>query len=205
MKIQCVVFCTRLCGSFNHHCCFCFSNVSPCCPLPADGEDSTVSIQIKLENEGSDEELETDMLYSPQLALKLALTEWLGEFGVPHQYNSKNGQLFYCFNAVSSSITWNKWCGQPSMRMKNMIDWGSSLSFRPTGASKWCKKHSYRCVICGCSLSLLFNNSHNCVPAAYHVFSHVTSLSGSTHAPHGKNTSGGGRGKVYYHSDKILL
>lgn len=29
------------------------------------------------------------MLYSPQLALKLALTEWLGEFGVPHQYNSK--------------------------------------------------------------------------------------------------------------------
>ncbi|KAL3972089.1 ceramide synthetase [Sarotherodon galilaeus] len=52
-----------------------------------DGEDSTVSIQIKLENEGSDEELETDILYSPQLALKLALTEWLGEFGVPHQYN----------------------------------------------------------------------------------------------------------------------
>ncbi|TKS65773.1 Protein O-GlcNAcase [Collichthys lucidus] len=52
-----------------------------------DGEDSTVSIQIKLENEGSDEELETDMLYSPQLALKLALTEWLGEFCVPHQYN----------------------------------------------------------------------------------------------------------------------
>uniref|UniRef100_A0A671YHA9 Protein O-GlcNAcase n=1 Tax=Sparus aurata TaxID=8175 RepID=A0A671YHA9_SPAAU len=55
----------------------------------ADGEDSTVSIQIKLENEGSDEELETDMLYSPQLALKLALTEWLGEFCVPHQYNSR--------------------------------------------------------------------------------------------------------------------
>lgn len=54
-----------------------------------DGEDSTVSIQIKLENEGSDEELETDMLYSPQLALKLALTEWLGDFGVPHQYNSR--------------------------------------------------------------------------------------------------------------------
>ncbi|CAB1343372.1 unnamed protein product, partial [Coregonus sp. 'balchen'] len=54
-----------------------------------DGEDSTLSIQIKLENEGSDEELETDMLYSPQLALKLALTEWLGEFLVPHQYNSR--------------------------------------------------------------------------------------------------------------------
>lgn len=64
--------------------------VSSSFPLPADGEDSTVSIQIKLENEGSDEELETDMLYSPQLALRLALTEWLGEFGVPHQYNSKS-------------------------------------------------------------------------------------------------------------------
>ncbi|XP_063047035.1 protein O-GlcNAcase [Engraulis encrasicolus] len=54
-----------------------------------DGEDSTVSIQIKLENEGSDEELETDMLYSPQLALKMALTEWLHDFGDPHQYNSR--------------------------------------------------------------------------------------------------------------------
>lgn len=48
-----------------------------------------MSIQIKLENEGSDEELETDMLYSPQLALKLALTEWLGEFCVPRQYNGE--------------------------------------------------------------------------------------------------------------------
>ncbi|TRY74205.1 hypothetical protein DNTS_004370 [Danionella cerebrum] len=56
---------------------------------PSDSEDSTVSIQIKLENEGSDEELETDILYSPQIALKLALTEWLVEFGVPHQYNSR--------------------------------------------------------------------------------------------------------------------
>ncbi|KAI7805592.1 putative bifunctional protein NCOAT [Triplophysa rosa] len=54
-----------------------------------DSEDSTVSIQIKLENEGSDEELETDILYSPQIALKLALSEWLSEFGVPHQYNSR--------------------------------------------------------------------------------------------------------------------
>lgn len=62
----------------------------------ADGEESAVSIQIKLENEGSDEELETDMLYSPQLALKLALTEWLSEFGVPHQYNSKiNPRVFF--------------------------------------------------------------------------------------------------------------
>lgn len=57
----------------------------------ADSEDSTVSIQIKLENEGSDEDIETDVLYSPQMALKLALTEWLQEFGVPHQYSSKFG------------------------------------------------------------------------------------------------------------------
>lgn len=64
-------------------------------PQPADGEDSTVSIQIKLENEGSDEELETDMLYSPQMALKLALTEWLTEFSVPHQYNSKSNPSKY--------------------------------------------------------------------------------------------------------------
>ncbi|XP_051945866.1 protein O-GlcNAcase-like [Xyrauchen texanus] len=54
-----------------------------------DTEDSAVSIQIKLENEGSDEELETDILYSPQIALKLALSEWLSEFVVPHQYNSR--------------------------------------------------------------------------------------------------------------------
>ncbi|XP_048869366.1 protein O-GlcNAcase [Brienomyrus brachyistius] len=54
-----------------------------------DGEDTAVSIQIRLENEGSDEELETDVLYSPQLALKLALTDWLAEFGEPHQYNSR--------------------------------------------------------------------------------------------------------------------
>uniref|UniRef100_A0A669CA88 Protein O-GlcNAcase n=1 Tax=Oreochromis niloticus TaxID=8128 RepID=A0A669CA88_ORENI len=93
------LFCpTEYCGTF------CYPNVSQSPYLhtvgekllpgidvlwTADGEDSTISIQIKLENEGSDEELETDMLYSPQLALKLALTEWLGEFGVPHQYNSR--------------------------------------------------------------------------------------------------------------------
>ncbi|XP_036192111.1 protein O-GlcNAcase isoform X4 [Myotis myotis] len=58
------------------------------CPT-ADSEDSTVSIQIKLENEGSDEDIETDVLYSPQMALKLALTEWLQDFGVPHQYSSR--------------------------------------------------------------------------------------------------------------------
>ncbi|XP_041065110.1 protein O-GlcNAcase isoform X2 [Carcharodon carcharias] len=52
-----------------------------------DTEESTVSIQIKLENEGSDEEIEMDILYSPQMALKMAISEWLQEFGVPHQYN----------------------------------------------------------------------------------------------------------------------
>ena len=71
--------------------------VSPSCRSPGDSEDSTVSIQIKLENEGSDEELETDMLYSPQLALKLALTEWLGEFGVPHQYNSMSSLVIILY------------------------------------------------------------------------------------------------------------
>ncbi|MEE6486093.1 hypothetical protein FKM82_014501 [Ascaphus truei] len=54
-----------------------------------DSEESTVSIQIKLENEGSDEDLETDVLYSPQMALKMALTDWLLEFGVPLQYSSR--------------------------------------------------------------------------------------------------------------------
>uniref|UniRef100_A0A8C2WW08 O-GlcNAcase n=1 Tax=Cyclopterus lumpus TaxID=8103 RepID=A0A8C2WW08_CYCLU len=93
------LFCpTEYCGTF------CYPNVSQSPYLhtvgeklllgievlwTADGEDSTVSIQIKLENEGSDEELETDMLYSPQLALKLALTEWLEDFVQPHQYNSR--------------------------------------------------------------------------------------------------------------------
>uniref|UniRef100_A0A672MSM6 Protein O-GlcNAcase n=1 Tax=Sinocyclocheilus grahami TaxID=75366 RepID=A0A672MSM6_SINGR len=93
------LFCpTEYCGTF------CYPNVSQSPYLhtigekllpgievlwTADSEDSTVSIQIKLENEGSDEELETDILYSPQIALKLALTEWLSEFGVPHQYNSR--------------------------------------------------------------------------------------------------------------------
>lgn len=84
--------------------------VSPSYACPADGEDSTVSIQIKLENEGSDEELETDMLYSPQLALKLALTEWLGDFVEPHQYNSESSAIITSYlyaNYISSSYTWN--------------------------------------------------------------------------------------------------
>ncbi|XP_060698176.1 protein O-GlcNAcase isoform X2 [Hemiscyllium ocellatum] len=55
-----------------------------------DTEESTVSIQIKLENEGSDEEIEMDVLYSPQMALKMAISEWLQEFGVPHQYNCRS-------------------------------------------------------------------------------------------------------------------
>nr|XP_033796207.1 protein O-GlcNAcase isoform X2 [Geotrypetes seraphini] len=57
--------------------------------MMTDSEDSTVSIQIKLENEGSDEDIETDVLYSPQMALKMALTDWLQEFGVPLQYSSR--------------------------------------------------------------------------------------------------------------------
>uniref|UniRef100_A0A8C2UEH3 O-GlcNAcase n=1 Tax=Coturnix japonica TaxID=93934 RepID=A0A8C2UEH3_COTJA len=62
---------------------FLFCPTGKFCPI------STVSIQIKLENEGSDEDIETDVLYSPQMALKLALTEWLQEFGVPQQYSSR--------------------------------------------------------------------------------------------------------------------
>ncbi|XP_045147123.1 protein O-GlcNAcase isoform X2 [Echinops telfairi] len=93
------LFCpTEYCGTF------CYPNVSQSPYLrtvgekllpgievlwTADSEDSTVSIQIKLEKEGSDEDLETDVLYSPQMALRLALTEWLQEFGVPHQYSSR--------------------------------------------------------------------------------------------------------------------
>lgn len=65
-----------------------------CFFFAADSEDSTVSIQIKLENEGSDEDIETDVLYSPQMALKLALTEWLQDFGVPHQYSSEFWAIF---------------------------------------------------------------------------------------------------------------
>lgn len=72
----------------------------------ADTEDSTVSIQIKLENEGSDEDIETDVLYSPQMALKLSLTEWLQEFAVPHQYSSKK-DLLLCF---SFKLKWNEEC-----------------------------------------------------------------------------------------------
>ncbi|KAL2083507.1 hypothetical protein ACEWY4_021280 [Coilia grayii] len=82
-----------------------------------DSEDSTVSIQIKLENEGSDEELETDMLYSPQLALKLALSEWLNEFGVPHQYNSR--QVPHS-GAKSTAIDVSS-LGSPSLRATTTV------------------------------------------------------------------------------------
>lgn len=42
-----------------------------------DSEDSIVFIQIKLENEGSDEDIEIDVFYSLQMVLKLVLIEWL--------------------------------------------------------------------------------------------------------------------------------
>lgn len=77
-------------GFCNHNCFYLFIYFF----LAADSEDSTVSIQIKLENEGSDEDIETDVLYSPQMALKLALTEWLQDFGVPHQYSSEFWAIF---------------------------------------------------------------------------------------------------------------
>lgn len=137
---------------------------------PADGEDSTVSIQIKLENEGSDEELETDMLYSPQLALKLALTEWLGEFGVPHQYNSKYSQKYYRF---ALCLFFGEANGQCDARYL-------LLSVRPPGASEWCENHSHRHVIIGRSVSLLIYNSYDGLPAANYVSCDATSLSGST-------------------------
>lgn len=80
---------SHLSGCFCNHTVFVLSLF-----FAADSEDSTVSIQIKLENEGSDEDIETDVLYSPQMALKLALTEWLQEFGVPHQYSSEFWPFF---------------------------------------------------------------------------------------------------------------
>lgn len=43
------------------------------------------------------------MLYSPQLALKLALTEWLGEFCVPRQYNSKSSIILSQFSMLASA------------------------------------------------------------------------------------------------------
>lgn len=43
------------------------------------------------------------MLYSPQLALKLALTEWLGEFCVPRQYNSKPSIILSQFSILTAA------------------------------------------------------------------------------------------------------
>ncbi|KAJ8404940.1 hypothetical protein AAFF_G00333270 [Aldrovandia affinis] len=45
----------------------------------------------ELGREDCEEEQETDKLYSPRQALRLALTEWLEEFGVPHQYGAGRG------------------------------------------------------------------------------------------------------------------
>ncbi|XP_036392209.1 protein O-GlcNAcase-like isoform X1 [Megalops cyprinoides] len=52
----------------------------------AEGDNSGMSTQGKGEEDNSDEEQEMDELYSPRQALKLALAEWLEEFGAPHQY-----------------------------------------------------------------------------------------------------------------------
>lgn len=188
----------------------------PSCSSPADGEDSTVSIQIKLENEGSDEELETDMLYSPQLALKLALTEWLGDFIEPHQYNSESSRsiITYLYADVflavilgvhSKCCHW--WPEVMLLWLKNRTQWSLTLSVRPTGVSEWCPEHCHRRVFHGCSVALLFCNRHSCVPAAHHVCSHAAALPGSTLTHLGQTTSGGrgGEAHCYYETKKYDL
>ncbi|XP_061412140.1 protein O-GlcNAcase-like isoform X2 [Lethenteron reissneri] len=69
-------------------------------------EDSTVSVQIKLENEGSDEELETDILYSPRTALKLALVEWLHDFAAqqPRRQVTGSGPKTSLSNVITVSL-----------------------------------------------------------------------------------------------------
>ncbi|ELV11635.1 Bifunctional protein NCOAT [Tupaia chinensis] len=111
------------------------------CPT-ADSEDSTVSIQIKLENEGSDEDIETDVLYSPQMALKLALTEWLQEFGVPHQYSSR--QVAHS-GAKASVVDGTPLVAAPSLNATTVVttvyqepimSQGATLSGEPTSLTK---------------------------------------------------------------------
>ncbi|XP_045437988.1 protein O-GlcNAcase isoform X5 [Pipistrellus kuhlii] len=111
------------------------------CPT-ADSEDSTVSIQIKLENEGSDEDIETDVLYSPQMALKLALTEWLQDFGVPHQYSSR--QVAHS-GAKSSVVDGTPLVTSPSLNSTTVVttvyqepimSQGAALSSEPTVLTK---------------------------------------------------------------------
>ncbi|XP_006925912.1 protein O-GlcNAcase [Pteropus alecto] len=107
-----------------------------------DSEDSTVSIQIKLENEGSDEDIETDVLYSPQMALKLALTEWLQEFGVPHQYSSR--QVAHS-GAKASVVDGTPLVAAPSLNATTVVttvyqepimSQGATLSGEPTVLTK---------------------------------------------------------------------
>lgn len=136
-----------------------------------------MSIQIKLENEGSDEELETDVLYSPQIALKLALTEWLSEFRVPHQYNSKsNLSVFFFFfqlNKNNSALT--------------------IYTFRSTGSPEWCQKHNHRCDIHDSSSSLLIHIRHICISTAHNVTCNPPPLLGPTSTPDYKSPP---RGRV---------
>ncbi|EPY82570.1 bifunctional protein NCOAT isoform 1 [Camelus ferus] len=107
-----------------------------------DSEDSTVSIQIKLENEGSDEDIETDVLYSPQMALKLALTEWLQEFGVPHQYSSR--QVAHS-GSKASVVDGTPLVAAPSLNATTVVttvyqepimSQGAALSGEPTALTK---------------------------------------------------------------------
>ncbi|XP_058399799.1 protein O-GlcNAcase isoform X2 [Diceros bicornis minor] len=146
------LFCpTEYCGTF------CYPNVSQSPYLrtvgekllpgievlwTADSEDSTVSIQIKLENEGSDEDIETDVLYSPQTALKLALTEWLQEFGVPHQYSSR--QVAHS-GAKASVVDGTPLVAAPSLNATTVVttvyqepimSQGAALSGEPTALTK---------------------------------------------------------------------
>uniref|UniRef100_A0A452SG05 Protein O-GlcNAcase n=1 Tax=Ursus americanus TaxID=9643 RepID=A0A452SG05_URSAM len=146
------LFCpTEYCGTF------CYPNVSQSPYLrtvgekllpgievlwTADSEDSTVSIQIKLENEGSDEDIETDVLYSPQMALKLALTEWLQEFGVPHQYSSR--QVAHS-GAKASVVDGTPLVAAPSLNATTVVttvyqepimSQGAALSGEPTALTK---------------------------------------------------------------------
>uniref|UniRef100_A0A8C4LTA5 Protein O-GlcNAcase n=1 Tax=Equus asinus asinus TaxID=83772 RepID=A0A8C4LTA5_EQUAS len=146
------LFCpTEYCGTF------CYPNVSQSPYLrtvgekllpgievlwTADSEDSTVSIQIKLENEGSDEDIETDVLYSPQMALKLALTEWLQEFGVPHQYSSR--QVAHS-GAKASVVDGTPLVAAPSLNATTVVttvyqepimSQGAALSGDPTALTK---------------------------------------------------------------------
>ncbi|XP_045437986.1 protein O-GlcNAcase isoform X3 [Pipistrellus kuhlii] len=146
------LFCpTEYCGTF------CYPNVSQSPYLrtvgekllpgievlwTADSEDSTVSIQIKLENEGSDEDIETDVLYSPQMALKLALTEWLQDFGVPHQYSSR--QVAHS-GAKSSVVDGTPLVTSPSLNSTTVVttvyqepimSQGAALSSEPTVLTK---------------------------------------------------------------------